>query len=398
MSRRARRAQVLFAHGASVSVAEELLAYTRPPDLGRVSLPTQVPLPSELAVAAWRSYAAEAAEVGVFQALRQRLIQLQFPIQAGISQSAAYQAATRAGTPPASAGPGLALKHPDALQLRLHQTLAGVVPILVPHGRHDFVALVRAFAKKNEPAPIPDSMGACIIIGYLNWDRIHTLRQAWSATVEQPAMAEILWQQELRARIVPHKPLYHDSLIILSDGEYSGVTASAIGLPTDVWQRDSFQIRLEHECMHYVMRRLLPARPSPIVEELIADLRGMTATWKTFPADRFLRCMGLEPDARYQEGGRLDLYRGEPALSEAALTVLIRLVRAAAFNLERLYNGQSSRWATERGQAQLALALACLTLEELAAPECQRYVEQALEHVELGGSSVPLSLPGSRLA
>jgi hypothetical protein len=38
--------------------------------------------------------------------------------------------------------------------------------------RPDFVTMIRAFAAKNEPYPIPDSMGAAMIQGIYNWERI----------------------------------------------------------------------------------------------------------------------------------------------------------------------------------------------------------------------------------
>lgn len=395
MNRLEQRARILFDGGASVMVAEELLAYTQPPDHGTVRLPSHLPLPGELSVDAWRAYADEAVDIGVFPALRKRLVQLQFPIQEGMSQTDTYQAATRGGQDVSgSDAVGVILEQPDALRLLLHQTAAGTIPVIVAQGRHDFEALVQAFAKKNEPEPIPASMGACIIIGYSNWDRIRKLRHEWEATTGYPSMfASIYWNQELRDRILPYKPLYQDSFIVLSDGDYSGVTAEDMDLPADVWRRDSLLIRLEHECTHYLMRRLLPTRPSPIVEELIADLGGMVAAWGRYDADRFLRFVGLETFPHYRAGARLDLYRGTPPLSEEAFAILIRLVRAAAVNLEQIYNRQASRWAINEEYVKLVLALSCLALEELASLRCDQYVEQALRSIEAGGAGLQ---PGSR--
>src|SRR3712207_8649372 len=116
--RRDFRVSVLRAHGAGPSEVDELLAYTespfRPPDE-----PPEIPLPDEPFVAAWEAYAAEAGETGVWECLRSRLPQLKFPVEAGISESGAYIAATR----PREAtwpGTGLALKRPGALRLFIH--------------------------------------------------------------------------------------------------------------------------------------------------------------------------------------------------------------------------------------------------------------------------------------
>jgi hypothetical protein len=378
-----RRTQVLFGHGASLKVAEELLAYTQAPDYGPIMLPAQIPLPAELHITSWRAYADEAAEASVFPVLQKRLPQLCFPIRAGMSQSAAYEAATRRGQKPAGAeAGGLRLQHPDRVGLRLHQTLAGVIPVLLPCGRPDFVALVQAFAKRNEPETIPDSMGAALITGYRNWDRIRQLRREWDTSHEYlPAFAEVYWQQELRQHILPHKSLYQDTFMILSDGDYSGIPAASLGLPDEQWRQDSLLIRLEHECMHYLMRRLLPARPSLIMEEIVADWRGMVATWGRFDAGRFMRFMGLEDFPHYRTGGRLDVYRGVPPLSDDAFSILQSLLREAAVNLEQFYNQAIERWASAEAQTRLALALSCLTLEELAATQSHDYIEEVLRTI-----------------
>ena len=64
-------------------------------------------------------------------------------------------------------------------------------------------------------------MGACMVAGYNNWDRIRRYRQQWSR--KNPTNSgKLAWQQEF-IRLIPQKHLYHDRFIILSNGVYSNV-------------------------------------------------------------------------------------------------------------------------------------------------------------------------------
>src|SRR4029078_12572090 len=102
-------------------------------------------------------------------------------------------------------------------------------------------------AKRNEPEPIPDSMGAMMISGFNNWDRINGLKEKWHAEHEGDELGET-WEHEFQTNVVPRKELYQDKFIILSDGPYSGIGADEMGLSHEEWQRLSRIIRLEHEC------------------------------------------------------------------------------------------------------------------------------------------------------
>ena len=126
------RRAVLQAFGATGKAVDELLTYGTNPLLedGMPHLPP-LPLADEPHIAAWRDYAEEARERGLLPALRDRLVQLRFPIREGISQEESYRAATRRGEWPDPDG-GLELEQPERLELHLHPSLAGNVPVLVP--------------------------------------------------------------------------------------------------------------------------------------------------------------------------------------------------------------------------------------------------------------------------
>ncbi len=324
------------------------------------------PLVDEPHIPVWQEYKTEAQTKGTYETLSKYLVQLQFPIQPGISDRPEYRSVTRKGKSAAGLelASGLSLQEPDRLELLIHQTIAGKIPVLIAGNRADFISLVRALTKRNEPQPIPDSMGACIIGGYNNWHRISRYRQQWSEQNPQHN-SESDWKLEFK-QLIPHKELYQDRFILLSPGGYSGVTAKQLELEETQWQKLSLQIRLEHECTHYITRRLLNSMQNNLLDEIIADYRGIVATLGNYRADWFLYFMGLE-SPEYRLGGRLGNYRGDPPLSDNAFQVLQALVRQAARNLEnfdRQYYQAFPR--TEIHDLAVLITLTKSNLEDLA--------------------------------
>lgn len=381
MDRRQERLEILLEHDASLEAAAELLEYNRPVCDQAQLLPTlRFPLAPEPHVERWQVYASEAETSGVFEALKRRLVQLNFPIREGISQSKDYRAATRRGVSldslPESGS--LHLKNPGRLSLTLHESLGGIIPVITTGCRHDFVALVQAFTQRNEPEPVPDSMGSCIITGYNNWDRINHLRHLWEAE-QLTSASDATWAEEFRLRIRPCKELYQDRFIILSDGPYSNIPAEDMGLPDDEWQRHSMIIRTEHEATHYLTYRVLSAMRNNVLDELLADYRGIVAATGRYRADWFLRFMGLQDYPAYHTGYRLENYC--KSLSPEAFTILHTLVKNAAENLEQYDHTHAAELSTKTAQSRLLLALACLSLEELASSHAQTHIQHALQRL-----------------
>jgi hypothetical protein len=363
------RARFWRALGAGPAACAELLSYaTNHFDHSR--LPPRFPVPDEPFVEAWQRYREAAEEEGVIPSLRQRLVQLRFPVRRGISETELYRRATRRGVLPETLPPdeGLALVHPRGVRLVLHQTPAGRVPVLIAEARPDFVALVQALAHRNEPVAIPAAMGACIVSGLNNWDRIAGLRRRWEETPPQRRFPPD-WEGRFR-EIVGCPPLYQDRVIILSCGPYSATAASALGLGDEEWSRRSLTIRLEHECTHYFTRQVLGSMRNEAADELIADYMGIVAAEGRYRADWFLRFVGLEDRPRYRCGARLESYRGSPPLSDAAFAVLQRAVALAADNLARCDELRRSHRRDGDGsdgeKARTIIALTSLGLEALA--------------------------------
>jgi len=360
--------KILAAYGATPAEITELLAYTQNPfsSTNLAELQT-LPLASEPHLATWERYYSQAQNVGAFKALRLALVQLQFPIKKGISQTDNYRAATRKGylTEGMAEATGLELEKTEDMQLIIHQTLAGKIPVIIAGCRADFISLVQALTKRNEPEAIPESMGATIVAGFNNWERIRHYRQVWEAKqLQLPTDTD--WQAEFQ-RIKLQKHLYQDCFIILSRGNYSAISAEEIGIDKEEWLRLSLIIRLEHECCHYFTRRVFGSMRNNMLDELIADYQGIVAAnGGRYHAKWFLRFIGLEAFPEYRQGGRLQNYRGQPPLSDGAFKILQILVKDAAENLEKFNIQHQIELNNSENQQNLLANLMALNLLELA--------------------------------
>lgn len=379
------RAAVLHSFGATDGETEELLRYGENVFAAEHAA---LPLADEPFVEAWEEYAADARRRGALPALRERLVQLRFPVAAGVSATEAYQAATRRGDLPPG-GTGIVLEEPAALRVFLHPTPAGRVGVVVTGCRADFVTLLRALARRNEPDPVPESMGACTLGGFVNWDRVHRLRARFEAGVLDAGGART-WDEAF-AWVRARKELYQDRFILLSPGPYSGVAAAELGLEGTAWESMSLELRLEHECVHYLTRRVLGSMRNALLDELLADYAGLSAAAGRFRADWLLRCMGLEDPRGYRPGGRLENYRGTPPLSDGAFAVLGAMVRRAARTLEDMDRRLPPAARTRSGRAEVVLALAGLSLEALASDAGEPLLRARLA---AGGSGTPSEAPG----
>ncbi|HET7230913.1 MAG TPA: hypothetical protein VFJ16_12965 [Longimicrobium sp.] len=355
------RAAALAAHGASGGEIDELLAYAE--NAFSLEGAPALPLDDEPCAAAWEGYAARASEIGVVPALREVLPQLRFPIQAGIAATDAYRAATLRGEAAEHPGGGVEFHDEAGVRLFMHPTPAGRIAVIVARARADFESLIRALTRRNEPEAVPASMGACIVGGYNDWARVAALRAGWER--ENPAAAPGAWGAFFRERVVPRRELYQDRFIILSSGPYSAVSASDLGMEEAEWAGKSLAIRLEHECAHYVTRRVFGSMRNSLHDELIADWRGIRAAEGRFRADWLLRFMGLENHPEYRQGGRLQNYRGTPPLSDGAFAALRSMLVAAAATLEAV---DASIPREPAAEARALCALAALSVEELAGP------------------------------
>lgn len=345
------------------TVSEELAAYHRPVfDLALLVAGLRLPLPDEPFVAFWRTVVADAADRGAWAALVDRLPQLAFPIAAGISESSGYRAATRRGVAVAEIpeATGLELERPEALELVLHPTAAGHITLLIARHRPDFIALLRALSRRNEPVPVPEGQGALMVAGYNNWCRISELKGQWERSVDPDRAAD--WNAQFQ-RLQPHRELYQDRFILLSDGPYSATPAADLGLAEADWRERSLRLRRDHECAHYFTLRAFGSMRNHLHDELMADYAGLKGAFGEYRAEWFERFLGAGEFSR--PGRRLDLYRGDPPLSDAAFDRLQEQVRQAAQQLER-FDRNTPEDPEPFATAWTLAALATLTLDQLA--------------------------------
>jgi hypothetical protein len=365
--RRARRVRMVRAHGANDATAEEVLAYTEA--AYGPSQPTALAAlaEDELHVEAWDGYVQESRARGVAETLKAKFPQLRFPLVAGISQTEMYRRATRRGDLDAAAAdaPGVAFESPETLHLELVNTIAGRIPVITAANRHDFEALVCAFTERNEPVLIPASMGACLVSGLNNWDRVGQYRKRWQS--QHPNPDEVEWREEFR-RLSRNKPLYQDRLMILSAGAYSAVDASEAGATADEWSSRSLVIRREHEAMHYFTARLFGRIRSHALDELLADFTGLLRASGRYESTLALTFLGLQAFPIVRPTGRFVNYTSG-VLSDAAMSIVASLVVAGAARLERLVADWRIDPCDLPQLANVIATLASCTLEELASPE-----------------------------
>jgi hypothetical protein len=256
----------------------------------------------------------------------------------------------------------------------LYPTLAGRVPVITCASRGDFVALVRACSCRNEPDFVPDSMGACIVKGLNNWDRVARLRRRMEDERGAP-FDESSWTEAFR-QIVPQKALYQDRVIILSSEPYSAVPAAALGIEDAEWRTRSVAIRREHECTHYFTLVAFGMMRNNLFDEFLADFAGLARTYGHYDAGLALRFLGLEAYPDYRTGGRFENYLETPPLPREAASILQGIVVRAARTVEAFTEGMDL--AVPAVRSRLVVALAGSSLVELSSETAAARLQERL--------------------
>ena len=214
--------------------------------------------------------------------------------------------------------------------LTVEETPAGPVEVWYLHNRADFVRAVQALAYKCQPVPLPETVGAQYLGGLPNWEKIRAHRAAYLTSGGTD------WSQEFR-RFTADKANYTDSLILLSRGFYSGVSAKAVGLPEERWLEASLTIRRHHELTHFVYRKTFPGDIDVVRDEVLADCMGLLAAFRSYNPALARLLLGIGKDG-VLPGGRITHYVNAQQIPGA--------VRKAEFWIAAL-----SRWLDALGNA-----------------------------------------------
>jgi hypothetical protein len=208
-------------------------------------------------------------------------------------------------------------------------------------------------------------MGACLVNGLNNWDRVAAYRAKWEREHPDEALAGG-WGDEFK-RMAADKALYQDRFIILSRGPYSAIDARHVRMNEDDWLAKSLVIRREHECTHYFTYRVFRTMRNNLLDELVADFVGLVRAFGGYRGDLARLFLGLEAFPAIRPGSRIEVYRGD--LSDAALSAVAALCVDATRNLQKVADAKPDLGDDLPALAEMIYALYVLTLEELASPD-----------------------------
>lgn len=260
----------------------------------------------------------------VIQTLAGRFPQL-YVVPADDAQEAHRLAAGR-GVPPEQ----MSLSHfvtSDGDELREVETPAGSVEVVFLQERRDFETFLQIIGHRAQPVPIARTVGAITYRGLADWSKVAQARADYFASGGDD------WPSEF-ARLARQPGVFRTELVVISEGPYSNVSASATSYSEDEWLRISREIRLHHECAHVVCRRVMPDDILPVWDEVTADVVGLLCATGTYEAALAARFLGVT--AQGFAGGRLSEYLDEEQLGRidaiaaevyASLTAIEQLAR-----------------------------------------------------------------------
>lgn len=223
--------------------------------------------------------------------LSSRYPQLLFPISKGISESLDFKEAVWYGK---EYNGILDYSFSEKDQYLCIDTPAGTAELLLLYNRDDFEKCVCALANKCEPKDIPPSVGAFMISGLINWEKV---RRNCKNNIN-----------ELTLKLLKFSGCeIFDRLILLSSGWYSGITPEKIGCSADEWTEKSITIRMYHELTHFICRSLYPKNIDVIRDEIFADMIGIVVAFGYYDTDLAKLVLGIS-DTGLSKSGRINYY------------------------------------------------------------------------------------------
>lgn len=331
------------------------------------------PLKDEAYVQSWLQYEEESKGNSLIDVLSKYFYQFSFPIKKNISLSSEYKNAQKTGTIlNRENNSNYKFKDPDSIQLFIHQTLAGQIPVITIKNRNDFETFLQTLLYRNEPVKIPASMGAVMVNGLINWHRLHKLKSIWKQGNQK-------YNYLTNSTFKPDKKLYLDKFIVLCEMPYSNISCWEMCMDYDEWIKHSMKIRLEHEVTHFFTKRFFGTMRNNLHDELLADYMGICAVNGSFNANWFLKFMGLHNFPIYRKGNRMENYLGKPKLSEEAFTVMQKIIFNAAFQVEKFDSNLGKAILSDDKMSRL-ISISSLSLVELASTEGATKLQSRYHH------------------
>ena len=242
----------------------------------------------------------------ILEKLSRRYPQLLLPISDETRHGEEYKNAVLRGME-LTGTPDFSLSDKDTFEAV--ETPAGTAEVLTLADRADFEHCIRALAHRCENAALPPTMGASTVSGLINWEKIRAHQKEYLASGGKD------WDSEFAAFTSDSKN-FRDTIIILSRGNYSALSAEEAGVKSEEWLALSHEIRKYHELAHFTSRRLFPGNRDAVRDEVLADMNGLIAALGHYDAalgGKFLGVYG----GNYAPGGRLENYVSPEELAGA---------------------------------------------------------------------------------
>lgn len=176
-------------------------------------------------------------------------------------------------------------------------TEVGNVDVVFLYERHDFELFLMKTIYKCIQTDIPNTIGAMMISGINNWQKINNHLENYTGIDKN---------QEFK-KFTSNKDNYKDFLLLISNGFYSNISPIEVNFEPNVWLEKSCQIRIYHECTHFICRKLWADKKNIIFDEIVADCIGLKSAFGFYDKSMAKKFLGFNDNNVYI-GGRLEFY------------------------------------------------------------------------------------------
>ncbi|MEG0963153.1 MAG: hypothetical protein RSD28_03375 [Lachnospiraceae bacterium] len=194
------------------------------------------------------------------------------------------------------------------------QTSVGEIEAICLKNRGDFELFLQKIAYRCEPVAIPPEIGAMLISGVINWKKIKEHKKQYLLSGQED------WNAEFR-KFTTVASNFKDQVLVISNGPYSNVFPKQLGYSKSEWNEISVQIRLYHECTHYICRTKYPQTKDAVRDEVIADCIGLLGAIGKYDEILALEFLGIDIHGN-DTGGRLSFYVSSEAIEKEAMRAL----------------------------------------------------------------------------